>query len=118
MGQQRFRSGGAADAFDLSQRGTGHGFVKGFARKGGEVADALICRHNIDRIVAFPGTLCPRTGSAPVLGPLDEPAADGIARDIAQRCDQMRLVHRDRAEAALPQMCPVTRMRRLLKPAK
>ncbi len=44
------------------------------------------------------------TRPAPVLGPLGQAGADRVERDIAQRADQMRLVHRHRAEAALPQM--------------
>lgn len=115
-GQPIFRSHRTADAFGLSQGCIGHRFVKRLSQEGGEVADPLQCRRDVDMLVALPGNMRPRTGPTPVLGAIDQPGPDWIERDIAQRRDQI-CASSIATELKRPcHRCPVTRMRALMKP--
>jgi len=80
------------------------------AQKGGEITDPLQRRRDIDDAVALAGKMRPRARPRPVFRPLDQSSPDGIKRGIAQRADQMRLIHRNRLKRPCHK-CPVTRMR-------
>ena len=62
---------------------------------GGGVGDAIAPRGIEQSVHARP---------TPRLGPRDQPGAHRIERDIPERRQQMRLIHRHAAEAALPEM--------------
>jgi len=92
------------DQLGLAQRLIGGRFIELLVQKGREIPRPLQRRRHPHHRVIAPRQQRPGAGPAPVARPLDPSRPHGVQRHIAQRRQQMALIHRHRAIAPLPQM--------------
>ena len=98
------RSHRSTDQLGLAQRPVGLSLIEVLIQKRPEVADPLQRRLDGDHPVAAARQVRDGARPAPVLRPRRQPRPHRVQGHIAQRRDQMALIHRHRAIAALPQV--------------
>jgi len=80
------------------------GLVRVPRNESGDARDPAQHRRQRGQAILARPQVCAHARPRPILGAADQARADGIERDVADRGGEMRLVHRARAEAPLPEM--------------